>query len=71
MAVREDWRNQYTDALPTKAAKTIQHPCEGGCGAWVPKRKRFCGSCYDTRLEANIAANRAKYAGRKYGKAKN
>lgn len=31
-----------------------------GCGL-SDRRKRFCGPCYDVRLQANIAANRHKY----------
>lgn len=44
-----------------KIAKTRK--CET-CPAIVPLRKRFCGPCYDLRLEANIAANRHKYTRR-------
>ena len=35
------------------------------CGAGLPNRiKKYCGPCYATRLEANIAKNRHKYVKR-------
>lgn len=50
--------------LPVKA-------CEA-CGCEIPARggKRFCAPCKDARLEAQIASNRHKYRGRRYGRAK-
>jgi hypothetical protein len=31
------------------------------CPSLVSGAKRFCGPCYDVRLQANIAKNRSKY----------
>lgn len=47
--------------LTAKPLNRVKGKCET-CGAGLPtKQKRFCGACYDVRLQANIAANRHKY----------
>ena len=47
--------------LTRKPVKKVLRLCAGGCGAEVSGRKIYCGPCYATRYEANIAANRHKY----------
>jgi hypothetical protein len=43
-----------------------EHRCAGpDCTATIPKRRRFCGPCYDRRLMENIARNRHKYRPKK------
>lgn len=51
--------------LTAKAVNRVRGFCES-CGCGLPnKAKRFCGPCYDVRLQANIAANRHKYQQKK------
>lgn len=40
--------------------KKIEKAC-CRCGCDIPKRKTYCGPCYDVRLHENIAANRKRY----------
>jgi hypothetical protein len=40
-------------------AKPLEKRC-AGCGTGIPRRKTWCGPCYDERLQANILAHRKK-----------
>ena len=45
-----------------KRAQAVEKLCSR-CGvARIPKRKTYCGPCYDVRLQEIIAASRHKYA---------
>lgn len=40
--------------------RSVTKTC-GSCGTGISSRKRYCGPCYDIRLQANRDANRHKY----------
>lgn len=56
------WAKNYGDriggtgSVDGKRAPRIEKRCK--CGALIPKRKTWCGPCYDVRLHENIAKNR-------------
>lgn len=42
-------------------AKPVSKAC-ARCGCGIENRKTYCGPCYASRYEENVAANRHKYA---------
>ncbi len=42
-------------------AKAVKKTC-GECGVGIPKRKKYCGPCYDARLVVHNDRNRKIYA---------
>lgn len=49
----------------TKPVNRVRGHCKKcGCGL-LNKAKRYCGPCYDIRLQENIARNRLKYKAEK------
>lgn len=63
------WRQTHA-TTDTKRAKAKAVKTCLTCPAKISGAKTYCLPCYDLRHQERVAANRHKYKGRKYGKAK-